>query len=128
MTKAGGFRKASFIRSLADRFRTTVERQEWRKIRSELMAAGMSRDDAAAEVSKQKKDQKEKQAKAQVPNRVELRSKGLNMTRATGMGFARVSSAKKTPASLYTLVAIHQPLADGTVRKMVIPRENFERK
>jgi hypothetical protein len=62
-----------------------------------------------------------------VPNRTELRMKGLNITQRTGTPFARLVGYRLTPASLYTLVAVHARGSDGKLRKFVIPRERFER-
>jgi hypothetical protein len=63
-----------------------------------------------------------------VPNRLTLRKSGLNTVRSTGKGHARCSRAKKTPASLYTLVAIHQRMPNGTIRKLIVPRSSIEGK
>jgi hypothetical protein len=62
-----------------------------------------------------------------LPNRTEARNKKINLTRSSGQGHARVSHAKKTPASFYTLVAVHQRMPDGTVKKVVIPRDKLIR-
>lgn len=62
-----------------------------------------------------------------LPNRTTLRKKDINVTRTSGQGHARVSHAKKTPASFFTLVAVHQSMPNGTTKKVVIPRDRLFR-
>jgi hypothetical protein len=67
-----------------------------------------------------------------VPNRSQLRRRGINVTRRMGRTHARVrSGAKLTPASFFTLVQIRQPIVDGIGRttgykKLVVPRNSVD--
>jgi hypothetical protein len=59
--------------------------------------------------------------------RAKLRRKGFNITKRTGNGFARIpSGAKLAPPSFETLVAIHQELPDGRIRKFVVSRDRVD--
>lgn len=57
-----------------------------------------------------------------IPNRKDMRKAGINRL-STNKPFSRVTSGTRlTPASLYTMIAIHQVKPNGTVVKFVIPR------
>lgn len=105
-------------------------RQDWLNTATDRMAKDFDREElkkakAAGEVPEKTLL---KDFFSTVPNRTVLRRGKLNMARLSGKGHARCSHAKKTPASLYTLIAIHQTLPNGTVRKIVVPRDRFEGK
>lgn len=63
-----------------------------------------------------------------IPNRIQMRRSGLNITQRTGSTHARIrSGAKLAKASFYTLVQIRQPVIDGLgnvtgYKKIVVPR------
>jgi hypothetical protein len=63
-----------------------------------------------------------------VPNRGELRMRGINITNRMGKPFGRLTKFRLTPCSLQTLIAIHQVMPDGRTRKIVVPRSRFENK
>jgi len=75
-------------------------------------------------------DEKEiaKHRSESVPNRAHLRSMGMNHTRRTGKPFGRLTRFRLSPPSLQTLVAIHQEQDNGAIRKIVVPRAQFENK
>jgi len=61
------------------------------------------------------------------PNRSELRSKGIAVTRHTGQGWqgARLGTrARKRPASLYTTIAIVM-MRNGKKTKILVPRDSY---
>lgn len=73
---------------------------------------------------KAKADEKDKY----LPNRTDMRRRGLNINRR-GQGHARISGAKKTPASFHTLVSIPLRNSNGDfVRRVVVPRSMMEKK
>jgi len=64
-----------------------------------------------------------------VPNRRELRRKGLNRSQKVGNGFARPTRYKLTPAELHTHVSIPIRNSDGEItRRIIVPRAMLENK
>jgi len=62
-----------------------------------------------------------------VPNRVTVRNKGFKVSKGDPYS-RRLSRHRLAPSSFETLIAVHTVNADGTVRKMIIPRTMYEKK
>lgn len=106
-TSSGKQNRHGFI----DRFAALIEKDTIRQLKKD----GASKEEIAAHTSQT------------VPNRSELRSKGINVT-PKGKPFGRLTRFRLTPCSLQTLIAIHQVMPDGRTRKIVVPRSRFENK
>lgn len=62
-----------------------------------------------------------------VPNRKELRGRGINVTRRMGKSHARISGKRKTPASFHSLINIPVRNSNGeVVKRIVVPRSMTE--
>jgi hypothetical protein len=60
-----------------------------------------------------------------LPNRAVMRGKGIGVTRHTGQGTARLGTRyKKTPASLYTTIAVVM-MRNGKKTKVLVPRDSY---
>jgi hypothetical protein len=80
--------------------------------------------EAAGEPEKPLPRQAKKAVREFIPNRIDLRSKGIGTKPFTGgSGHARMRSGTRlAPASLYTLIALRQ----GDGKTFVIPKESFD--
>jgi hypothetical protein len=94
---------------------------------TDRVAAQLERD-MLAQMMKDGRDPKEIAAfkSRLVPNREELRASGINRANRSGKPTSRLTRTKVGKSSLETLIAIHQRQPDGTIRKVVVPRANFE--
>jgi hypothetical protein len=63
-----------------------------------------------------------------IPNRRDLRTKGIGVTQRTGKPYARLTGrARMLPASLERYVAIRRLEEDGKTVTIVMPKAYFER-
>lgn len=105
-------------RAVVDRLAAMAEKQVYRQ----ALKDGVSKEEAAKDRS------------SVLPNRQGMRHKGIGVTQKYGRPFGRLTGYRLTPASFYTMIAIHQPQFSIYsqepigVRKMVVPRDRFENK
>jgi hypothetical protein len=63
-----------------------------------------------------------------VPNRTWLRANKMNITQRSGKPYGRLTRYRLAPCSLEVLIAIHVRQTDGSIKKFVVPRAQFENK
>jgi len=99
-------------RSVVDRLAAMAEKQAFKQ----ALKDGVPKDEAAKDRS------------SVLPNRQNMRGKGIGITQKYGRPFGRLTGFKLAPSSFHTLVAVHSTGSDGKLRKFVVSRERFENK
>ena len=80
---------------------------------------------ADKEALEESRRQRQPHRRETIPNRSTMRDKGIGVTRHTGQGTARLGTRyKKTPASLYTTIAVVM-MRNGKKTKVLVPRDSY---